>query len=262
KIAVKDSGIGLSKAQQKKIFDAYAQASASTNRTAGGTGLGLTISRKIVHSMGGELSVESEEGNGATFYFTITLQEANKAPVTTEKKSLKEVIAPVKKEVLDNGELATKEVHKAPVKIEEKSPKEVIVPVKKEVLDSGKLTVLVAEDNPINQKLIRIVFEKLGMKATLVDNGQKALEARQAEDFDLIFMDVQMPVMDGVEATHAILAYEKEHGLAHVPIIALTANALPGDREKYIKEGMDDYATKPLDVKVIEELRDKYCKKT
>jgi signal transduction histidine kinase/ActR/RegA family two-component response regulator len=224
KISVSDSGIGLSREQQKKIFDAYSQASASTARKSGGTGLGLAISKKIIHSMGGELSVESEEGKGAIFYFTITLKES-KEPVTKTETSVSTA----------------------------KSEKEHSAKVQKEI------NVLVAEDNPINQKLIQVVLQKLGLNVVLVENGQKALEARMSEDFDLIFMDVQMPVMGGVEATHKILEYEKEHQLKHVPVIALTANALPGDKKKYMDEGMDDYTTKPLDVKAIEALIEKYC---
>ncbi len=233
KIAVKDSGIGLSKEQQTKIFDAYAQASASTTRKAGGTGLGLTISQKIVRSMGGELAVESEEGKGATFYFTVALKVSEQPPVseTSEEESIAVETAAVETETV-----------KVP-KAEEKP-----------------LEILVAEDNPINQKLIRIVLEKFGLNVTLANNGEEALGARKANRYDMIFMDVQMPVMGGVEATHKILAYEKENNLAHIPIIALTANALAGDREKYISEGMDDYATKPLDVKVIENLVEKYCR--
>lgn len=227
KISVSDSGIGLSREQQEKIFDAYSQASASTTRKSGGTGLGLTISKKIIHSMGGELAVESEEGKGATFFFVITVKEAPAEALETEV--LREEVAPIPVE-----------------EVEAKAP-------------AGELHVLVAEDNPINQKLIQIVLEKLGLKVTLADNGEKALEARRANRYDMIFMDIQMPVMGGVEATHAILDYEKEQGLEHIPIIALTANALSGDREKYMGEGMDDYTTKPLDVKAIEKLVDKYC---
>ena len=232
KIAVKDSGIGLSKEQQEKIFDAYAQASASTTRKAGGTGLGLTISQKIVRSMGGELAVESEEGKGATFYFTVALKESEK-PAALETPA--EEQATVELEAVESETAEATEAEAKPLEI------------------------LVAEDNPINQKLIRIVLEKFGLNVTLANNGEEALEARKANCYDMIFMDVQMPVMGGVEATHKILEYEKENDLAHVPIIALTANALAGDREKYIGEGMDDYATKPLDVKVIENLVEKYC---
>ena len=233
RIAVKDSGIGLSKEQQTKIFDAYAQASASTTRKAGGTGLGLTISQKIVRSMGGELAVESEEGKGATFYFTVALKESEK-PVAPE--------IPAEEHVSVEPEVVEAET------VEELPEAE-----------AKPLEILVAEDNPINQKLIRIVLEKFGLNVSLANNGEEALEARKAKNYDMIFMDVQMPVMGGVEATHKILKYEKENNLVHVPIIALTANALAGDREKYMSEGMDDYATKPLDVKVIENLVEKYC---
>jgi signal transduction histidine kinase/CheY-like chemotaxis protein len=225
KISVADTGIGLSEEQQQKIFDPYTQASAATTRQAGGTGLGLTISKRIVNAMGGDLLVESEEGKGATFYFVVTFPIAKEETLPEEKKEKKR----------------KKKKKAAPA------------------VSKGSLRVLVAEDNPINQRLISLVLEKMGMDVTLAANGAEALEARKSEDFDLIFMDVQMPVMGGEEATQKILEYEKESGAKHVPVIALTANALPGDREKYIEAGMDDYATKPLDVKAIEALIEKYC---
>ncbi|MBT8349440.1 MAG: response regulator [Sulfurovum sp.] len=220
KVSVSDSGIGLTKEQQEKIFEAYSQATASTARKSGGTGLGLTISSKIMNSMGTELEVESEEGEGATFFFVITMKVDTKASISVEKK-------------------------------------ENAVVEKKQNFDD--INVLVAEDNPINQKLIKIVLENFGLKVTLASNGQEAYEARVNDRYDLIFMDIQMPVMSGVESTHSILEYEKENGVEHIPIIALTANALPGDKEKYMSEGMDDYATKPLDVKIIEKIIHQYC---
>ena len=225
KFSVSDSGIGLSQEQQVKIFEAYSQATASTTRKSGGTGLGLTISSKIIKSMGGELQVESEEGKGATFFFVISMKESVLAAIeeVTEVEDKTEVTQSTSKKTFDD------------------------------------LSVLVAEDNPINQKLIKIVLENFGLNVTLVDNGEEALHRRIDETFDMIFMDIQMPVMGGVESTHSILAYEKEQGIKHIPIIALTANALPGDREKYILEGMDDYATKPLDIKVLEKLITHYC---
>jgi signal transduction histidine kinase/ActR/RegA family two-component response regulator len=220
KVSVSDSGIGLTKEQQEKIFEAYSQATASTARKSGGTGLGLTISNKIMNAMGSELEVESEEGEGATFFFVITMKVDTQPSIPAEEK-------------------------------------EVEVVEKSQNLDD--IHVLVAEDNPINQKLIKIVLENFGLNVTLTSNGQEAYEARINNKYDLIFMDIQMPVMGGVESTHSILEYEKENGEAHIPIIALTANALPGDKEKYISEGMDDYATKPLDVKIIEKLIRQYC---
>ena len=109
-----------------------------------------------------------------------------------------------------------------------------------------KANVLVAEDNEINQKLIRRTLEDLGLNITIVPNGLQALERRRSDDFDMIFMDIAMPVMDGIEATHQILEYEEKNHLPHIPIVAITANALKGDRERFMKEGLDEYITKPI----------------
>ena len=231
KVSVCDSGIGLTQEQQEKIFEAYSQATASTTRKSGGTGLGLMISNKIMNSMGTELKVESEEGKGATFFFVITMKVDTKPSVTVQKKEVEVV--------------------------EKTQKKEVEVTEKTQSFDD--IHVLVAEDNAINQKLIKIVLENFGLSVTLAANGEEAYEARINGAYQMIFMDIQMPVMGGVESTHRILEYEKEHGVAHIPIIALTANALPGDKEKYISEGMDNYATKPLDAKVLKKLVAQYC---
>jgi len=343
KISVSDSGIGMTEAQLQKIFEAYSQAEVSTSRKSGGTGLGLMISRKIIASMGGELEVESEQGKGSTFFFSLTLQKAEqKAEDTPEDHSdvsvgvllsdqhansqcnsiLEEYIQyfgatyqslekkmPLSEqtsdillidhEILDTNiledleKLSCKrvlltsstrqsdlekerhlfdEVVYMPVTLEKisallhiKKEEAVVsrevkeVPAEEEKKDFSDLSVLVAEDNPINQKLIKIVLENLGLNVTLVSDGQEALDARMASSYDMIFMDIQMPIMGGIESTHSILVYEKENNIEHIPIIALTANALPGDREKYISEGMDDYATKPLDVKILENLITRYC---
>jgi CheY-like chemotaxis protein len=124
------------------------------------------------------------------------------------------------------------------------------------------LSALVADDNMINRKLIKIILEKIGLSVTLSSDGKEAFEKYQGDSFDIIFMDIQMPVMDGVEATHKILEYEKGNRLSHVPIIALTANVTTGDREHFISEGMDDYATKPLDVETLKRLIAQYCHKS
>ena len=118
--------------------------------------------------------------------------------------------------------------------------------------------VLVAEDNEINQKLVHKILEHLNFDIKIVDNGQKAVEARKNEDFDLILMDIAMPIMDGVSATKEILAYEEKNKLTHIPIIALTANALKGDREKFLNNGLDDYLPKPTKEEQIRELAIKY----
>jgi signal transduction histidine kinase/CheY-like chemotaxis protein len=107
---------------------------------------------------------------------------------------------------------------------------------------------LIAEDNLINQKLIQNILESMGLSTDLANNGQEALEKRKANQYDIVFMDIQMPIMDGVEATHAILQYEKESEIPHVPIVALTANALKGDRERFLNEGLDEYVSKPIEM--------------
>jgi signal transduction histidine kinase/CheY-like chemotaxis protein len=121
-----------------------------------------------------------------------------------------------------------------------------------------KVHALVTEDNIINQKLITKVLNGFGLEVTIANNGQEALELRKKSEFDIIFMDIQMPVMGGIEATKEIIRYEEEHEAAHIPIIALTANALHGDREKYLKSGMDDYASKPIDIDHLNGLLQKY----
>ena len=120
------------------------------------------------------------------------------------------------------------------------------------------LKALVAEDNPINQKLIKVTLEKFGLEVTLTANGEEALRMRRENEYDIIFMDIQMPVMNGIEATKAILHYENIENIKHIPIIALTANALTGDREKYIDAGMDNYLTKPLQLDRLSELIGEY----
>ena len=107
--------------------------------------------------------------------------------------------------------------------------------------------VLVTEDNIINQKLIRRILEEHGITVDIANNGLESFEKRRSGDYDLLFMDIQMPVMDGIEATHEILDYEEDEELAHIPIVALTANALKGDRERFLAEGMDEYITKPIE---------------
>ncbi len=123
------------------------------------------------------------------------------------------------------------------------------------------LKILVAEDNPINQKLIRTTLEKFGADVTLASTGLEAFDLRKQNEYDLIFMDIQMPVMNGLEATAEILHYEKINNLNHIPIVALTANALTGDREKYMKAGMDNYISKPINLKELKALIDSYYKK-
>jgi len=346
RFSVDDNGIGLSEEQKNSIFEAYSQASTSTSRKYGGTGLGLTISRKMVHLMGGELEVESVKDEGATFFFTLTLkkdaQEEFKGypdfsnvsvglalPAKSIKRQLdvnleayirylgadfslyyyeelfefdKAVSLPdimifdhhyarlsdelercalveCKSVLLTTGNLRSRinpeqhhfsDVLLRPISLEKTirilnnsegktEEKTVILNREEEPGSFDGLRVLVADDNPINCKLIRIILEQLGLEVTVVSDGKEAFEVYQENEYDIIFMDIQMPVMDGLEANKNILQYESQHDLKHVPIVALTANTSVEDKEKYLSEGMDDYATKPLDVDVLKKIISDHC---
>jgi PAS domain S-box-containing protein len=202
---VQDTGIGIPPEKQAQIFEPFRQADGSTTRKYGGTGLGLAISRKLVELMGGSMGVESEVGKGSCFWFELTLP-ASEPP--------------------------------AHVRLEQEMRAS-------EPTALTGLRVLVAEDNYVNQKVIRRTLEKWGVAVEIAENGQEALEWLARAPFHLVLMDCQMPLMDGYEATRRIRAYEAPRGL-HIPIIALTANALEGDREKCIECGMDDYLSKPI----------------
>ena len=329
---VKDSGIGVTAEQKSNIFEAFSQADTSITRKYGGTGLGLTISSRFIELMGGKLDLESEPGQGTTFFFTLELEEVD-ALVESNYQKYKDINAliltnPDKKKLQENyleeyfeffgvnyqkfetvAELlkyqATTDYPVAFVDYDytdstilekcTQSDTDVVVIAKsyymKEVdslgLDLFKVlyepvtsrkvlvaldmvinknagrkvkkeaqfdvnrsrfdaNVLVAEDNQINQKLIKRTLEDLGLTITLANNGLEAFEKRKNNDFDMIFMDIQMPVLDGVEATLEILEYEEDYNKPHTPIVALTANALKGDRERFLAAGMDEYTTKPL----------------
>jgi PAS domain S-box-containing protein len=202
---VQDTGIGIPPEKQQQIFEPFRQADGSTTRKYGGTGLGLAISKKLVELMGGRMGVVSQVGEGSTFWFEVSLPACD-AP--------------------------------AHVRLEHQLRAAEQTPL------TG-LRVLVAEDNFVNQKVIRRTLEKWGIEAQIANNGREALEWLSREPFHLVLMDCQMPEMDGYEATRRIRAYEQPRGL-HIPIIALTANALEGDREKCLECGMDDYLTKPV----------------
>lgn len=207
-VSVKDSGLGLTKEQRRTIFNKFVQADSSTTRKFGGTGLGLAICQMLVSMLGGEIGVDSEPGKGSTFSFTLALD-------TTSKDSIKDKSVKMRDD-LDHG---------------------VTTPIK----------VMLAEDNRINAEFAKEMLEKLKCEVVVVKHGREALEILQNDrTFNMVFMDCQMPIMDGFEATKKVLEYEKEAQLKHIPIIALTANAMKGDKEKCIQAGMDDYLSKPV----------------
>jgi len=210
KFEVKDQGIGIPPKNIAGIFDVFTEAHNTTARRYGGTGLGLAICKKLVEMMRGQLWVQSVEGAGSTFYFTIIF---GYKPSATSKL----------KENIDLQGIC-------------ESLPDVV----------KNLRILVAEDNTINQRIALKILEKFGWQTTAAHNGQEVLDLLNKQSFDVILMDDQMPVLDGIAATQVIRREEKQTGL-HIPIIAMTANAMSGDRERYLSSGMDGYVSKPID---------------
>ncbi|MDM8517037.1 ATP-binding protein [Desulfobacterales bacterium HSG16] len=208
---VRDTGVGIKKNQIKKLFKPFSQGDASMTRKYGGSGLGLCISKRLVDMMGGQIWVESGT-IGTTFYFTARFEKDS-----SHIKSRSEV----------------------------ENTTDFFIPRFDEKLKGIK--VLLAEDNLVNQEVASAVLRKSGIEVTLADNGKQALRKVIDMKFDIVLMDVQMPEMNGYEATAAIREYEKKADeLLPIPIIAMTAHVMKGDREKCIKAGMDDYVTKPI----------------
>lgn len=351
--AVRDTGIGISEEKQKKLFQAFSQADSSTTRQYGGTGLGLAISKKLVDLLGGDIWVESEEGVGSTFQFTIdTVALDREAPrqkeidmdklqgrkvllvddnqtnlnvlgrqldlwglETTRAESGGEAEKLLKnksyqlllidyempgqdglttlehiREKQSNEQLPAillsssepemtnhqredllEQFFMKPVRhrmllrvianalnaLQETSDEEKIKETR-QLAQDFPLNLLLAEDNAINQKLGRLTLQKMGYEPDVVANGLEALEAVERQHYDLVFMDIQMPELDGVTATHRI--HEAQGGKRPI-IIAMTANAMEGDREKFLQEGMDDYVSKPINLKAIERVLRQVCRK-
>lgn len=245
-ISVSDTGIGMTPEQTKHIFDKFTQADSSSGRKFGGVGLGLTICKELSDLMGGSLNVKSELGKGSTFTIMFTMQVMGDAQAVQEEER--------KPEQTEQPE-ATNTVHATEPAVDATIATE---PGKASDKDKG-LNVLVVEDNRVNQLLAREMLKKLGVKTILAENGLEALEHMEKYQFDLVLMDCQMPVMDGYEATRRI----RTSGChwAEVPVVAMTANAMVGDREKCIEAGMDDYIPKPVNFKIIKEMLKLYAEK-
>jgi signal transduction histidine kinase/ActR/RegA family two-component response regulator len=216
RVAVRDSGTGIAKDKQSLIFQSFSQGDNSVTRKYGGTGLGLTISKKLLRAMGGDIAVESEPDQGSCFSFHLPFTALDPAAADLPEPSVAGKIAP---------------------------------PI--------PLRILLAEDNAVNQRVAVRLLEKQGHEVVVAADGQRAVKALERGNFDLVLMDVQMPELSGYEAARAIRRQEAGSG-RRLPIIAMTANAMTGDRELCLAAGMDDYLPKPVSAQSLQEMITRY----
>ncbi len=217
RFAVRDTGVGIAKQHQQDMFKAFTQVDTSITRKFGGTGLGLNISSKLVRKMGGELEVASAEGEGSTFFFTTHFGKATRQQIEDQKCHHQESNA---------REALTK-------------------------LDAQNLRILLVEDNKLNQRVAQGMLAKLGCECETADNGLLALEALSRNAYGLVFMDLQMPEMDGLEAVGSLRRGKAGELNRNVPVIAMTAHASRADRERCLAAGMNDYVAKPVTTELI-----------
>jgi signal transduction histidine kinase/DNA-binding response OmpR family regulator len=214
---ISDTGVGLPPGRIEELFGPFLQADASTSRRYGGSGLGLAISRRLVERMGGEITAQGEPGRGSIFTFTVRFRRGNE-------------------EDLASADLLSQER---------------FVPSPLQAAALEPLRILLAEDNPLNQKVARLLLEKLGYSADLAANGHEVLAALERQDYDVVLMDVMMPELDGLEATRRIMARWPPGKRPR--IVALTASAMREDRERCLAAGMDEYLSKPIDLAALAE---------
>jgi signal transduction histidine kinase/CheY-like chemotaxis protein len=347
KFWVSDTGIGIEKEAQKKIFGSFTQADGSTTRKYGGTGLGLTISKQIVHLFGGDIGIESESGVGSSFWFTAVFEKSESRAKkisntslsginvyinTTNSKvrdSLKELVKswgctvklPVSSGKIPDADVAIidlsvvidkqltsqKVLHQKEVNVDKviilfpitekyKAHElkglniigrvsrpirrniifDVLIPVTgndnpRNIIDIHEgekgiskpikkynIKILLVEDNMVNQQVIVATLQKYGCVVDVANNGGEAINRYKASQYDLIFMDCQMPVVDGFEATKIIREHEKSSEKKRSPIVALTANALETDRKACFEAGMDDFIIKPIRLRMLPEIFDRF----
>ncbi len=238
-ILVSDTGIGIAKDKQQPIFEAFTQADTSTIRKYGGTGLGLAICSRLVNLMGGRIWVDSTPGQGSTFHFTVTLN--------CRKNGAMDLGAPPLA-IMEGILAASSDNGATPLGF-----------ASRHALNGHRrrLSILLVEDHPVNQEFTLRLLRKWGHAVTLAQNGQEAVNLFPTAPWDIVFMDMQMPVMGGIDATRLIR--QREPAGRHTPIIAMTANAMSEDRVRCLEAGMDDYLSKPIDIRILHQLIDHCC---
>ncbi len=225
--SVSDSGIGIESSKRAHIFEPFVQSDSSTTRRYGGTGLGLSICRGFAELMNGQLWVDSEVGKGSVFYFKVPLKTPQ------ETKPLAETsITEARSGQVITGPSA----------------------------DTQGLTILVVDDNDLNLLIAQRMLIKKGHRVITAKNGREALEKLKDHKYDLLFMDVNMPDMDGLETTRMIRHYERDAGIGHTPVIAMTAYTQDEDRQRCLASGMDGYLSKPIDIKAIEQILARFAR--
>ena len=223
RIAVADSGIGISEKDMDKLFVRFSQVDSSDTRKYGGSGLGLVISRQIAELMGGTITVQSKEGIGSTFIAEVPLKVVKAAEVEAKEESDKK----------EDVAVFSINAH-------------------------SKARILVAEDEPVNQQVIGKLLGMAGFSYDIAENGQKAIELFKQKEYDAALFDVQMPVMDGIAATQEIREIENREKRKRLPIIAVTARAMFGDKERILENKLDDYIAKPYNLNTVVETLNKY----
>ncbi len=251
-ISVQDTGIGISQDKQAHLFTAFTQADASITRQFGGTGLGLAISKQLCEMMQGDLTVSSEAGQGSCFTATLRLWSLGKQSYKVSDSKTGSTNSISRNSLMPKSALSQSQLQTSG----QDSRQENKMPDPAE--SNPNAPVLLVEDNSINQMVAGRFLDKIGIRFELAENGEQALEKIRHNHYQLVLMDLQMPVMDGLTATHKV---REELGMIDLPIIAMTANAMQGDKERCLEAGMSDYLSKPIDFAALKEKLERWLPK-
>ncbi len=253
RFTVKDTGIGILPDQKNRLFQSFTQGDGSSTRRYGGTGLGLAISKQLVELLGGEIGVESEPGRGSRFWFTANFGKLDSRAAV----EVQPAVSPIEPPGMPKANVDA--IDSRPPAPGFDAVKFAGVLAEKSQIGEDDRRVLLAEDNEINQRIAVRLLQRLGLTVDSVANGREAVEAMAHRKYDLVFMDCQMPGMDGFEATGIIRTQQGKTD--RTPICALTANAMEGDRERCLAAGMDDYISKPVGIEKLKDVIDRWIQR-